>query len=414
MPNDFPVLDQLPLRLNGDAERHIVHKSKRLAMAKVDFNLLQHKIWNVFLSQINPLAKYPEGIEISLLRNEIAELANIHPNNVAKVAKICAEKFMGATFETNSVNSRTGENEFRILNLVQAGQYKNGEFLLVLTPLAIKELVQLQQYGSFNIEHQKNIQSKYTILLHDVLAVHWNKKGKKIQKIKLSINDLKIKFQLADSNGICYKKSYDGMREFKRRVLITAITELNEMGDFSINVDNIEYLSAGRKVTHVILPCSRSVKVGLTDTTLEATERLKKHGLSEDEIKKIHDLVINSELYCFRDDLETEEIISKSITFVEEKQNVNSFFSYIKQAVKSGYAFLPDWANPYSEMYRKETQLVRRYVDQHLTKQYLSIVDLHNEGAITSLVYGKILTEGAYSDYFHSDLDEFIAKRKGH
>jgi hypothetical protein len=50
--------------------------------------------------------------KLGAIQKEISELANIHPNNISKVARTYVDKFMKATFETVSRNTTTGEDEF--------------------------------------------------------------------------------------------------------------------------------------------------------------------------------------------------------------------------------------------------------------------------------------------------------------
>lgn len=406
------VIVELPIRPSVDTSKHIVTKSKRLALAKVDFNTTQHKIWNACLAQINPLASYPEGIEILLLREEIAELAGIKLSNVHREARACADKFMDTKFEVLTENRETREDEFEKLNLVQLTRYKNGEFLLILTPIASKELINLQRYGSFNIAHQKNMKSKYCILLHDVLAIYWNNKGKSRQILTVSVQELKFKFGILDDEGNEILKSYEGMKEFKRRVLLVAVNEMNKHNDFTIDVDNIKYLKTGRKITHIELPCTRTKNVSSTSKDLSATERLMAHGLTESEIKEISKAYKKSNLHAFDAELTEEKVINESINFVESKKDVKSFFSYLKSAVIKGYAFLPDWANPFSDMYKKEKPLVKSFVNQILVDEFVLVEEAYADKLISESVYLDIISKGAYSGRYFNEMSNYIKDRQ--
>jgi len=189
---------QLTLRFNPEATTHIVTKSQRLALAKVDYELTHHKIWNTMISQINPLANYgPMGIQMVLTRDEIATLAKIDKSNVPRLARQCAKRFMSAQFETKQTNSTDGSHEFKMMNLVQYAEYVNGEFLLILTPIASNELTNLSRYGSFDLMYQEKIQSKHAMVLIDILSVAWHSRGRSTQEILLSVEDIRWKLSLA-------------------------------------------------------------------------------------------------------------------------------------------------------------------------------------------------------------------------
>lgn len=404
---------QLPLKLNPDASKHLVTKSKRLALAKVDFNMLHHKVWNAFLAQINPLATYPNGIEISLLRHEIAELANVDINNAHKVAKECKERFKGASFDVEWQNQETGEQEFISMGLVKFARYQNGEFLLILNDLATKELSQLTQYGSFDLKYQASISTKYGMILNDVLMVNWNKKGRKLQKIRISVDDLKRQCGLIDADGNPIKKSYAGMREFKRRVLIPGLEDISRAGDFFIDIDKIDYEKTGRTITHIVLPCTRSETVTTTLKTQSYQDRLKEHGLTDSEIEELEVLAEGSTYLIMNPFEDMAKYINDNISAVESKDQVKSFKPYMKKALNMCLAYLPDWADPFGEMYKSEPPIVKKFVELELARKFLQVGEARKSGKISAEEYADIQRKGAFSDLIYPELQEYVQKRKG-
>lgn len=397
---------QIPLRFNDSASSHTVTKSKRLALARVDYELTHHRIWNTMISQINPLADYgPMGIQMILTRDEIALLAKIDPSNVPRLARQCATRFLSAQFESKYVG-KNGEDEFRMMNLVQYAEYSNGEFLLILTPLASDELTKLSRYGSFDLAYQEKIQSKHSMILIDILSVNWHSKSKGWQSLTMNVDDLRWQF------GLKEKKSYQQFNELKRRVIIPAITDINAAGDFFIDDNRTEFIKSGSTVTHVKLIFTRSSIVKSTSAKKGWKERLFEHGLTEAQITEI----INESNYSsalYRKDNNYEALITDSINYVESVDQVKSFYHYLVSAIKSGYPYIAAWANPFSDMYKSEKPIVRAFVKSELVKDFWNIEILRSGGKISDDEYSDIVEKGAFSYYYRIRLINFTDKRKG-
>jgi hypothetical protein len=401
---------QHQLRFNHATSKHIVTKSKKLALAKIDYTTNDHKIWNGLLGLINPLAEYKNGIEIALTRSEVAELTGINISNVSAACDKASDNFMNAKFEVRSNNPKSGEGEFEKLNLVQKASYRDGIFLVILTPLASQELLNLSKYGSFDIEHQKKIKSRYAMVMMDILTVNWNRKGRKWQEITIPVNHLKWQFGLSDEKGEEYKKTYKGIRELRRRVIATAVTELNGAGDFIVPENEIRYIKKnGNAVTDIVFVVSRYEKVKTTDSVLDYEMRLKTHGLTASQTEEILILAKKSWFCLEKTDNEITDFIGKSINYVESKSPKN-FFSYFKKAIAKAYAFIPDWASPYSDIYKNAQPLLRQYVDQRLAPDFIYYEAMFNN-EISKLDTVDIRRNGAYSDYFKHERESFINQR---
>ncbi len=407
---EIQEITQLPIRFNEANNKNIISKSERLAFSKVDFNLNDYKIFNAFISQINPLASYPSGIDFLLTRTELAGLTGIDEKNVHKFAVKTAKKFANIKFEFSSLNSGNGESEIDIINLVERARYKNGEFFVSFTSSAENELLDLKKYGSFNIEYQKTIQSRFGMVFIDLLCSRWHKKKGKTQTISLTVSEVKFACGIINEKGEHLLKSYTEFAAFRRKIILPAIKDINEAGDFSIPDDGIEYVKHGRSYYKINLQCSRVSKSHQkTQKTLPLKERLSAHNVDQ---KTLQELYLMAGVLSEYIDKGIDEILNKCLDYVEEKENINYFINYLYEVVNLGVPFLPAWANPYSVMYKSEQQIVRSFVKAKIAPRAFEIIEDAKANIITEDVFKEIITNGAYSEYFQRRLKKYKQDRR--
>lgn len=408
---DVQEISQLPIRFNEANNKNIISKSERLAFSKVDFNLNDYKIFNAFISQINPLASYPSGLDFILTRSELAGLTGIDEKNVHKFAVKTAKKFADIKFEFSSLNAGNSEFEIDIINLVERARYKNGEFFVSFTSIAENELLDLKKYGSFNIEHQKTIQSRFGMVFIDLLCSRWHKKKGPTQTISLTVSEVKFACGIINEKGEHLLKSYIEFAAFRRKVILPAIKDINVAGDFYICPDKgIEYIKNGRSYYKINLQCSRAIKIPQkTKKTLPLKERLVAHNLDQKTIKDLYLMAGALGIFIDKSD---EEILNKCLDYAEEKENINYFSSYLYEVVNIGIPFLPAWANPYSAMYKTEQQIVRNFVKAKIAPSAFSIIADAKEKIISEDAFKEITSNGAYSEYFKKRLKKYKQDRK--
>jgi hypothetical protein len=407
---DIQEITQLPIRFNEANNKNIISKSERLAFSKVDFNLNDYKIFNAFISQINPLASYPSGLDFLLTRSELAGLTGIDEKNVHKFAVKTAKKFANVKFEFSSINAGNGESEIDIINLVERARYKNGEFFVSFTSIAENELLDLKKYGSFNIEHQKTIQSRFGMVFIDLLCTRWHKKKGKTQTITLTVSEVKFACGIINEKGEHLLKSYTEFSAFRRKVILPAISDINAAGDFSIPDDGIEYIKNGRSYYQIKIDCSRAIKAPQkTHKTLPVKDRLEAHNIDQSEVEKLYLMAGVLAEYTGKN---VDEILNKCLDYVEEKENINYFSNYLYEVVSLGVPFLPAWANPYSTMYKSEQQIVRTFVKAKIAPRAFEIIADARDNLITEDVFKEISLHGAFSDYFQKKLKKYKLDRR--
>ncbi len=105
-----------------------------------------------------------------------------------------------------------------------------------------------------------------------------------------------------------------------------------------------------------------------------------------------------------------EKILEKEVK--EEKENINYFSNYLYEVVSLGVPFLPEWANPYSLMYKSEKQIVRSFVKAKIAPNAFETISFVKDEIITKEVFKDICLNGAYSDYFQKKLKKYKQDRR--
>lgn len=400
---------QLPIRYNESNNKNIVVKSERLAFSKVNFTLNDYKQFNAFISQINPMAEYPSGLDFILTRSDLADLTGIDESNVHKFAVKTAKKFTDMVFEMNSMNDITGEQEIDIINLVERAKYKNGEFFLRFTNSAKKELLDLKRYGSFEIQHQKSISSKFGMVFLDLLCARWHWKKGQSQTITLRISEVKFACGIINEKGEHLSKSYSEFSAFRRKVVEPAIKDLNQAGDITIEDGGVEYCRQGRSYYSIKLKCKRIKKAEKTSQELPVKDRLIAHNINDDMISKL-DLL--ADVIASHIDKNKEEVLAECLDYVESKTGINFFEKYLYEIVSLGVPFLPNWANPYSDMYKSDDQIIVNFVKSKIAPNAFEVITDAKEGFITQDTYRDIITNGAFSSYYSPKLRHYKNVRK--
>ena len=405
MHMDNVVIDQLPIRFSDEGGKKLVVKSEKLAFAKVDFRCNDYKIWNAFVSQINPLASYPRGIELLLTRSEISRLTGIDVKNVHKFAVNTANRIANMQYKSSTINSANGESEIEILNPVQYAKYRNGEFYVVLSPMASDEFLALKRYSSFDIDYQHVIQCKYAMAFLDMFCMKWNWSAGKKQDLKFKVAELKHSAQLLNDKGEHIKSTYKGFSEFKRKILIPALNDLNNAGDFKISIKDIKYIRHERSISELVIPCTRSRRI--TPKTSEITDYLQRfemHSISKSDITKFE---MFGDILAEHVGETKEKVMNTCLDYVEAKENITNFTNYLYEVLNLGIPFLPSWANPFGPFYAGESAHVKHFVKKEIVPLAFTIA-----GLATREELQQIEVKGAFSDFFKFKMNNFIKDRK--
>jgi hypothetical protein len=406
------VVSQLPIKFKGDSDSTLVVKSEHLAFAKNGLGLNDHKIFNAFISQINPKAEYPNGMSFILNRNQLAELTGIADKEVHRIAVPVAERLSKIQFLSRGRNSLTGEDEVEILNLIEKASYKNGELFIRMTETAEYHLVNLSRYGYFDIENQKEMVTKHGMGLLDMVSVKWHWKKGMTQDITLDLTDIKFVCDIIDYKGRVLKKSYDRFHDFKKRVLEPAIKDLNNTDEFTVN--EIKYIKVGRSYSQIVLNCTRTKKFknSKTDKNLPIKDRLIAHDIGQSNWANIYMMasVIQDAIKGKTDD----EIIGDCLDYVEEKNEVQHFDKYFYEVLNLGVPFLPRWANPYGTFYKTEKVDVKNFVKKEIAPNAFAIISGQNDGCgiMSDLEFKELEVQGVYCSYYRPKLISYLRQRK--
>lgn len=224
-----------------DLSLNSVSKSNTLARSYYRFNLVEKRVMEALISQLNPVSKDTFQLQkLELKAVDYAKTFGISEKHAYEQIESAVSGLMGRVF---SIPIKDGREEF---TLMSNAQYLGGEgkitcsFNLYIT----NHLVGLrQQFTKYPLKLAANFKSSYTWRIYE-LIVSWAKDTKLTGGLLAGWHTFEVD-DLREMLGI--PKSYQWCH-IKTQVLDIAISELKE----SLNIETqIEKIKTGKKITHL-------------------------------------------------------------------------------------------------------------------------------------------------------------------
>ena len=168
----------------------------------------------------------------TITSSEYADCFNIPKPNVTRELKQAVDKL----WDREIIIKQENNDVFKTRWISRQAIYENGNAEIRFAVDVIPYLTTLMELGNFTkykLENMGGLKSAYAIRLYELLKQYENLKTR-----KLTIDDLR--------EILCLGDKYTAMRDFKKRVLDLAITEINTCTDLNVSYENIK---TGRKVT---------------------------------------------------------------------------------------------------------------------------------------------------------------------
>jgi len=168
----------------------------------------------------------------TITSSEYADCFNIPKPNVTRELKQAVDKL----WDREIIIKQENNDVFKTRWISRQAIYENGNAEIRFAVDVIPYLTTLMELGNFTkykLENMGGLKSAYAIRLYELLKQYENLKTR-----KLTIDDLR--------EILCLGDKYTAMRDFKKRVLDLAITEINTCTDLKVSYENIK---TGRKVT---------------------------------------------------------------------------------------------------------------------------------------------------------------------
>lgn len=224
-----------------DLSTNIVSKSNALARSYYRFNLVEKRVMESLISQLNPISK--DAVQLQKLELKAVDYARtfgVSEKNSYEQIENAVSGLMGRVF---SIPIKDGREEF---TLMSNAQYLSGDgkitcsFNLYIT----NHLVGLRKkFMSYPLKIAANFKSSYTWRMYELL-VSWSTDRNLTGGILAGWCSIEV-IELRELLGV--PKSYQ-WNDFQRQVLDIAKDELKEHAKIEME---IERTKTGRKITHL-------------------------------------------------------------------------------------------------------------------------------------------------------------------
>lgn len=218
-----------------------VTKSNSLARAYYRFNLIEKRVMEALISQLNPQFENVSQLQkLELKAIDYAKTFNVSEKNAYEHIESAVGGLMHKVF---SVLNHKGREEF---TLMSNAQYIDGEGRITCSfnHYIVPHLIGLHRtFTKYPLVNTVNFKSSYTWRMYEIL-ISWAKDPKYTDGVLVGWFTMDIE-ELRKTLGI--PKSYK-FNDIKRRVLDLSKMELKQKSNIELE---IEFVKMARKVSHI-------------------------------------------------------------------------------------------------------------------------------------------------------------------
>lgn len=239
----------------------------------------EQKIILTMVSMIQPVDEDFKDYRISI--KEFSEMLGLEGS-----AKYTELKSITKNLMSKSIEIPQEDGGWLLANWISSAEYKKGEGVIALSfsPKLKPYLLQLKQYTSYKLSNILSLNSTYSIRLYELL-----KKWSFLGKWESPVEEIREKLGAVT-------KSYSLYGNFKNKILLPAIKELNEHTDLSISFREIK---KGRSVNRIEFTIRHvpEKEIKLSETKKKCEQPKKAPENEEVRIRLNH--LADKELYQF-------------------------------------------------------------------------------------------------------------------
>jgi plasmid replication initiation protein len=282
----------------------------------------EQKLILAMVSEIQPDDEDFKEYRISL--KSFNEMLGLKGKTKYSEIKEIVKKLMGKTIEIPRKNKG-----WLLAHWVSSAEYIDGEGVIELTfsPKLKPYLLQLKEYTSYRLSNILSLNSTYSIRLYELM-----KKWEFLGTWEYPLEDLRGKLGVEEGK-------YPKYSNFKARVLLRAVEEVNEKTDFHITFEEIK---KGRSVEKIKFTIKNA-----PEKTIKLTEpeQPKKEFENEDVRTRLNalakgyafDEIYFAQLYLgasFIWNVDAEKELSMLICYVNEEESVKNPLGFIKKKLQ--------------------------------------------------------------------------------
>ena len=313
--------------------KHILLKSNALVNAEIDNSNIEYKFTNLIFNETQ-LQKGNDSYFTIINIDAFRDLSDSAYLKTAKgILSVLEDKF-----QKNTLKWCWGKEHYQVTLITKIKfNHTSGDFTIYIDKDLVNFLLNYRElrtgYTPLNLRLTNQSKSFFTQRIYELLRL-WS--GEK-KEIEYDLEDLKVKLLLQDH------KSYKKYKEFKRRVLVPALKEINEK--LNMNVD-YEEIRVGR--------CIAKLKFIVEDLEPRSydfnKDKFLKEQISTDEIAL--DLNISNNINIDLTESNKDELLLN---------NRKEFIDITEELNKSGIKIAISTINRFKIKYGEE--LVKKSVD---------------------------------------------------
>lgn len=188
-----------------------------------DVSLIQRKTWNILLAN-----SYPDISKKQSYKIPIANICRLlgYKDYISLSKSI--EKLVSTTIKFNYLQSRDKSEWLEITSLLAQATIKDGYLTYGYSSMLQEKISSHEYYAKINLLIQKNIDSKYALILYEMAKNHYiESKGYGFTPF-IPIDDLRSIL------GCSNNKLYSDFKYFNARVIKRAVKEVNSKSEIKI------------------------------------------------------------------------------------------------------------------------------------------------------------------------------------
>jgi len=311
-------------------DTYIVAQGNNLVEARHNnpLSAREQKIVLTMVSMIQPNDEDFKDYRISV--KEFSEMLGLTGSTKYTEIKEIAKSLM-----SKSIEIPQADGGWLLANWISSAEYKKGEGIIALSfsPKLKPYLLQLKQYTSYRLSNILSLSSSYSIRLYELLR-KWSFLGKWESPVE----------EIREKLG-AVTKSYLLYGNFKSKILLPAIKELNEHTDLFISFKEIKKGRSVERIEFTIRQVSeKEVKVLKEDNKPEKPKKTFKYKDVRDRLNGLADKNLYqfnqnyfTQLYegaLFIWDDKAEKELAMIIEYVNVEKSVKNPLGFIKSQIQ--------------------------------------------------------------------------------
>lgn len=243
----------------------VVKGNELIQRAKSDLTVVELKLISYVVSLIKPTDNEFQKYEIKI--SDFCELTGTRSNNIYKEFKRLIDSLDDKAFWI-----KTNDQYLKFRWFSESTYMINkGTIQVVLNSQIKKYLFDLKKnYTSYELYNVMAFKSKYSIRLYEILKSYAYKSP--------------IEFNIEDIKATLGASKYSAYKDFKKRVLLVAVDEINTYTDLQVTYDCIDSFgtimttSTGRKIASIKFHISHKQPLEKYAAYLKVLDKLEKKG----------------------------------------------------------------------------------------------------------------------------------------